>query len=701
MADEALDKIKEQLKCAICLDTYTDPKLLQCFHVYCRSCLVKMAKTKDEQGNLSVTCPICRQATPVPDNDVSGFKSAFHVNNLLEIMKSAPDQMKIAQPHHKLNKINVLYCHEHADKELEFFCESCEEVICYKCALRGGKHHEHNYEELSTSFEKYTGEIASSLEPIENLLAATNNGLTLIGKHHGEIINQQETAEASIYNTIDTLHLFLNARRTELIEDLHRVAKWRLKNLLDQQEEMTFIKAKLSSCLDFVREGLKTHSKGKALEIKSFTMKQVKDLASEINPDTLNPVLETDITFSALELQEILETCRKFGKVLHQESLDPSRSHVMGTDLKEGVVGKRCSGTLHVFNSRGEPYEEPIESLQCELVSNLMKDSRAKARIERIGLNQYRITYNPVIKGKHQLLVKIRDQHVKNSPLPVTVTAPIDQLGSPILTISEVKQPWGVKINKKGEVVVTEFNGHRVSIFSQSGEKLRMFGSHGSDRGQLKCPRGVAIDGDGNIVVVDSENHRIQKFTDGGIFIAAVGSKGKKALQFHFPKDIAFNAYNNKLYILDGNDQIQILNCDLTFHKHFGKRGNSKGQFNSPSGIACDSIGRVHVADTHNNRIQIFTAEGKFLWTFQLHSLPHGETCHPVGITIDDNNIMYVSGYHSHCISVFISDGQKLVTSIGREGGSAGEFRYPHGLTTDSCGVLYVCDMLNDRLQVF
>ena len=35
MAEKTLlRKVEEELKCSICLGTYTDPKLLQCFHVY-------------------------------------------------------------------------------------------------------------------------------------------------------------------------------------------------------------------------------------------------------------------------------------------------------------------------------------------------------------------------------------------------------------------------------------------------------------------------------------------------------------------------------------------------------------------------------------------------------------------------------------------------------------------------------------------
>ena len=87
MAEKVLEKLEEQLNCSICLDTYTDPKLLQCFHVYCRQCLVPLVD-RDQQGQLGLTCPICRQATPIPGRGVAGLQSAFHVNRLLEIRES-------------------------------------------------------------------------------------------------------------------------------------------------------------------------------------------------------------------------------------------------------------------------------------------------------------------------------------------------------------------------------------------------------------------------------------------------------------------------------------------------------------------------------------------------------------------------------------------------------------------------------------
>ena len=272
---------------------------------------------------------------------------------------------------------------------------------------------------------------------------------------------------------------------------------------------------------------------------------------------------------------------------------------------------------LQAVNYGGKSYEKPIMSLECELESEIM-GTRASCSVERRGQSQYEISYQPTIKGRHQLHIKVEGQHVRGSPFSVALTLPIEKLGTPILTIGGMEGPWGVAINQRGEVVVSDSKRHCVSVFSPSGVKLRSFGSHGSDHGQFDKPEGVAVDGEGNILVADYKNHRIQKFTVEGKFLAAVGTKGSGHLQFHTPSDIAIS--NNKVYVADlGNDRIQVLHSDLTFSSTFGKEGSGKGQFNVPQGIACDSTGKVYVADSDHYRIQVFTAEGKFLRMFWRH----------------------------------------------------------------------------------
>ena len=85
MFEEAIRELEEQMSCSICHDIYSDPKRLQCFHhAYCRKCLVNLV-VRDQQGDLSLTCPICHQATLVPAIGVTGLEPALQISRFLHI----------------------------------------------------------------------------------------------------------------------------------------------------------------------------------------------------------------------------------------------------------------------------------------------------------------------------------------------------------------------------------------------------------------------------------------------------------------------------------------------------------------------------------------------------------------------------------------------------------------------------------------
>ena len=701
MAEEALKKLEQQLNCSICLDTYTNPKLLQCFHIYCQQCLVPLVD-RDQRGQLGLSCPICRQVTPVPNRGVAGLQSAFHINHLLELKDSfqkldnpavavegALGGVTIAVPSRKA----VQHCFEHPEEELKLYCETCGELVCLKCAIKGGKHFSHDYKKLDKVFQEYKEEITSSLEPMERQVATMKGVLAQLDTRCGKISDQREATEDKIHATFRRLLEVLNVRETELVHQLHRITQSKLKALAVQRDKVETILAQLSSCLLFMGESLREANKDDALMMKTNTVNTVKELTTPFQPDSLKPSAEADIIFTALG--DLHSMCRDYGQVFAQGSPDPSKCHATGKGLEVAVVGEKSTCILHAVNGRGMPCEGPI-MLECELVSQITATKASCSVVRRES--QYEISYQPTIKGRHQLRIRVEGQHIRGSPFSIAVKLPVEKLGTPILTISGVVEPCGVSISQRGDMVVTDWDSHCVHVFGPSGDKLRSIGTHGSGKGQFDGPQGVAVDGEGNILVADFENHRIQKFTAKGQFLTAVGTKGSGLLQFFFPTDIAIS---DKVYVVDsGNYRVQILKPDLTFSFTFGKKGSHKGQFQDPCGIACDSTGKVYVTDFSNNRIQVFTAEGKFLRMFGHHGQGSGELNQPTGIAIDTSGVVYVSEGGNDRVSLFTSDGQ-FVTSFGRRGEGPGEFDVPTGLALDSSGVLYVCGYRNNRVQLF
>ncbi|MGH9672185.1 MAG: peptidyl-alpha-hydroxyglycine alpha-amidating lyase family protein [Bryobacteraceae bacterium] len=155
-----------------------------------------------------------------------------------------------------------------------------------------------------------------------------------------------------------------------------------------------------------------------------------------------------------------------------------------------------------------------------------------------------------------------------------------------------------------------------IVVFDAKGKYLRSWG-----RGMFGNAHGMRVDRDGNVWVTDNGAHQVMKFTRDGKLLLTLGVKGKAGTDektFNRPTDIAF-APAGEFYVSDGygNSRVVKFSSDGKYITAWGKRGAGPGEFNTPHSIGIDSKGRVYVSDRENNRIQIFDADGKFLrqWT--------------------------------------------------------------------------------------
>ena len=245
MAEEALEKLEEQLNCSVCLEIFTDPKQLNCNHVFCERCLARVPKDEDGRGKFSLACPTCRQATPVPQSGVAGIQSAFHINNLLEIRASfegvtipSPRVKQTAREVGAASEEAANLCFLHPKEELKLYCTSCEGLICLKCALKGGKHQSHEYNELDEAFEKYESEVSDSLKPMEEQVGIVEDALAQLSARHGEIVDRQAVNEDCVHATFRQLREVLDVREAELINQLDKMTREKVQKLAKQREQM-------------------------------------------------------------------------------------------------------------------------------------------------------------------------------------------------------------------------------------------------------------------------------------------------------------------------------------------------------------------------------------------------------------------------------------------------------------------------------
>ncbi|PFX16060.1 E3 ubiquitin-protein ligase TRIM71 [Stylophora pistillata] len=191
--------------------------------------------------------------------------------------------------------------------------------------------------------------------------------------------------------------------------------------------------------------------------------------------------------------------------------------------------------------------------------------------------------------------------------------------------------------------IATDSSNNCVKVFDSKGQFLYKFGEIGNADGELNNPYGVCVDKYGEIVVCDKLNNRIQMFTLEGTFIGKtmnskgviavadnkghcilvfdetekfvrkLGSYGDKDGQFNRPADITFLKDDKILVADEFNHRIQRLNVQTgNFVKSNGKRGSGYGELHNPTSV---SISRdelfIVVADFNNSKIQMFILDGK------------------------------------------------------------------------------------------
>ncbi|VDP30187.1 unnamed protein product [Soboliphyme baturini] len=113
------------LTCSTCLcpfdDEHRKPKLLNCSHTVCSTCLEAIADLPQSLDTGSFRCPICRETIPVPRGGISALPPSFLVNQLIDHMN------------HRRRDL-VPKCTSHQTEEL-LFCEMCDSVFCPACTV--------------------------------------------------------------------------------------------------------------------------------------------------------------------------------------------------------------------------------------------------------------------------------------------------------------------------------------------------------------------------------------------------------------------------------------------------------------------------------------------------------------------------------------------------------------------------------------
>ncbi len=154
-----------------------------------------------------------------------------------------------------------------------------------------------------------------------------------------------------------------------------------------------------------------------------------------------------------------------------------------------------------------------------------------------------------------------------------------------------------IGVGPDGSVYVSDFDNHRVQVFTADGVFIRQFGEIGTGPGQFSIPFDLNADADGNVYVLDDGARNLTKFSPTGEVIWIVDASTSELLDGH-GHSVAFDTQGRVVLAIDDNSKVVYLDPgDGTVVDSFDALGCD---------VAVHRTGYIFVSDCEDQRVTIF-----------------------------------------------------------------------------------------------
>ena len=755
-SDVALERIREEITCAVCQDLFTLPKTLPCLHTFCEKCLIDSENMRrrirsEEIKPGEVECPQCRTASDLPDG-IEAIATNFTYANMVEHLRirdrvqtdsglrcgnckddvgEAPavgfcydcraavcqfcyDMHRRAKDlsHHTYRTLEEIrqtsntdvppmkrthVCKKHSE-ELRWYCSTCSEVICRDCTVTVKDHRDHSFDFISDVIEREKEDILRHVQPLQQMQQEVTEASAKIEAELQNLRDIKERRTESIDKAVDHSMAVLEKRREVLKSEAEKIFTCKSKNLTLQLEDLQSAHGSIVSASDFVKTTLEKGSDVEVLLYKKEMLARSENLTTRHG--SLPFELQEEDTVQFVFDSEPLESMGKLCEAPSARFCTADR-----TGLDDLMQGEEATFIVTAHGAKGQPLVHGggvcnVE-VSCTPVLTKKPVKFPGKAIDNVD-GTYTIGFTPKHPGANLIDVGFGDQKIQGSPFEVNVVRNFNEVSlEPYVFTVPNATPWGLTMISDKELAISA-SDCLVHIYNIDGTETDVIKSN------FTRPYGITMDSHGFLWITDREAHNVQKFqrVNNGKWerVFQFGQRGVSAHQFSHPRGIAVHPETGHVYISDmKNNRIQVFKPDSPvpkYHAHFGSPGKGPGCFNLPAGLCFDRNNHVVVCDDHNCRLQVFDAEGHFLHSLGVTSAQKGLLCSPIGVTSDQHGRYLVTEFGSHCVS-FLSPQGEILSCVRTLGKEFGQFVHPRGLAVDSVGYVYVADNENMRVVRF
>jgi len=720
-AARVIKEVTDYLTCPICYQFYKNPKYLTCYHSCCEECLVKLHKES------TVVCPECRKVTAT--EGVRELPNNFFVTRLVDELTlkhtmNSEETIMCGQcvrgttvvvfcsdctlflcdhcyEHHKYDKqchnhntislsdispdtvlhpkATTMLCPEH-DNELNYYCESCKELVCLYCTTK--KHGACEHEVIKKIVGKHRKNLDDVVAPINKMVDNLLQARQQVDSMLKEINAQYENVSEKIEQFYEKLYQKLQQQKDILMKELHDMLVQSKKVTLAQVEQIDRVQAQFESVRE-INKNLVNASDQEVLLVEQELVARVKEITdqyAEMNDESNKPIVIKFIPNETIPFPQ-------FGQLFSSLQCSPLNSEI--TILpKSTLVSKPVKLTTTTRD-----HHNRLCSIEANSIAVQIKSGKDVTKLELTNNRDGTCTgsFVPQHVGQATVSVMIEGQQIRGSPHVVMVGRNYLNIEKPSKVINneaKMGHPWGIAFSKDGIWAVTDCTNFCVYIYDVDDQLVTEFS--GSDGAELYNPCGIAFDDSTNLYVVDCSSYGVKKFNICGEYLLHFNSNTE---QLENPLGIA--VHNDKVYVTS-NGCVLVFDTDGQLSGKIGSGVLSA----TPYDVTVSCYDQLLIADSGFHCIFTFTLNGEYVSKFGTQGVDIGQLNSPHGLTVDADGFILIIDYN-HRVSIFDNDGICL-HHFGSKGLDSGQFKYPHGIALSPDGKrIFTSDYNNKRVQIF
>ena len=584
----------------------------------------------------------------------------------------------------------------HEKEELKYYCKECETALCQTCVTLD--HGGHVLKLIDEEAKNKTLEIKSILQTQREGLDAKLKVIAQLDEDCAKLIQQSEIARRDVQRFADGLIKTIQAKMQNIITTIENQTKKSLESLKAKRSEIQQQINVTESSVEEADKLLKRSTTAEVVQLKK-SLQTIFQGLNQIEPFVYDPSsLET---FVFVENQKMIDTVNseEIGILEKLYPTKPRESLAEGEGLKEGTVARKAQFNLITKNAESKKCYNKQDRVTVEIKDEQERECLTEVPIHDNKDGTYKITYYPGNQGTFKLLVKVNGEHISCSPFTVIFkpfqVKPVLSFGKKGLGDGMFKDPMGVAVSDRDEILVADNANNQVQVFDSNGTFLRCLGRKGENTGEFNHPVGIAIDKGRNIFISEWNNHRVQIFSWEGGYLDSFGSQGSLDSQLTYPWGLSLDSTGNVIVADTGNKLIKIFTPDGRFVMKIG----GQGSFSDP--VHCVQCGEYFiVSDSIEHCIKVFNREGHFQYKFGKKGEGDGDFNCPRVLSVTQSKHLLVCDGENHRVQVFELDG-KFVGKLGEKGSELGEFNRPFSAAVLSNDQIVVCDNNNRRIQIF